>query len=127
MIFDSVLDTATTAAFKGAQRGWQAGRNANNAIPGNAFVSKHIAESNEEAHPQAQWRDMAAGIDNPPQENAAADEREAMPVSHSSPLRPQMDVKPLSDEHDPADQLEDNEKEASQRLIRRKRHISTGG
>ena len=126
VIFDSVLYAATMAVFKGAQRGWQAGRNANNVIPGNAFVSKHVAESNEEAHPQAQWRDMAAGIDNPPQDHAAADEREAMPVSHSSPLRPQMDIKPLSDEHDPADQLEDNEKQASQRLIRRKRHISSG-
>ena len=30
MVFDSVLDTATGAAFKGAQRGWQSGRNANN-------------------------------------------------------------------------------------------------
>jgi hypothetical protein len=58
---------------------------------------------------------------------AAITEEEITSVSHSPPLQPQMDVKPLSDEHDPADQLEDNEKQASQRLIRRKRHISTGG
>jgi hypothetical protein len=115
MVFDSVLDTATTAAFKGAQRGWQSGRNANNAIPGNAFVSKHVAESNEEAHPQAQWREMVAGNDNPPQENAAADERETMPVSHSSPLQPQTDVEPLSDEHDP---------DAGQPRVRRKRAVA---
>lgn len=115
MVFDSVLDTATTAAFKGAQRGWQSGRNANNAIPGNAFVSKHVAESNEEAHPQAQWRDMVAGNDNPPQENVAADERETMPVSHSSPLQPQTDVEPLSDEHDP---------DAGQPRVRRKRAVA---
>jgi hypothetical protein len=115
MIFDSVLDTATTAAFKGAQRGWQAGRNANNAISDNAFVSKHVAESNEETHPQTQWREMVAGNDNPPQENAAADGREAMPVSHSSPLQPQTEVMPLSDEHDP---------DADRPRVRRKRAVA---
>ncbi|BEO21337.1 hypothetical protein SMQC19_46840 (plasmid) [Serratia marcescens] len=40
MVFDSVLNTATTAAFKGAQRGWQSGRNANNVISGDAFGSE---------------------------------------------------------------------------------------
>ncbi len=115
MIFDSVLDTATTAAFKGAQRGWQTGRNANNAISDNAFVSKHVAESNEETHPQTQWREMVAGNDNPPQENAAADGREAMPVSHSSPLQPQTEVMPLSDEHDP---------DADRPRVRRKRAVA---
>lgn len=112
MIFDSVFDTATTAAFKGAQRGWQSGRSENNVISGNAFVSKHVAESNEETPRQAQRNEMAAGNDNSPQENAAADEREAMPVSHSSPLQPQTDVEPLSDEHHP---------DADRPRVRRKR------
>jgi hypothetical protein len=115
MIFDSVLDTATTATFKGAQRGWQAGRNANNAISDNAFVSKHVAESNEEPHPQTQWREMVADNNNPPQENAAADGREAMPVSHSSPLQPQTDVGTLSDEHG---------SDASQLRVRHKRAMA---
>ncbi|CNH73199.1 hypothetical protein [Yersinia pekkanenii] len=101
MVFDSVLDTATTAAFKGAKRGWQSGRSENNVISGNAFVSKHVGESNDEMHPQAQRSEMAAENDNLAWENAAANEREAMPMSYSSPLQPQTDVKPLSDEHDP--------------------------
>ncbi|BEO21327.1 hypothetical protein SMQC19_46740 (plasmid) [Serratia marcescens] len=115
MVFDSVLNTATTAAFKGAQRGWQSGRNANNVISGDAFGSKYVAESDEERHPQAQRREMAAGNDNPPQENAAADERKAMPVSRSSPLQAQTDVKPWSDEHDP---------DAGQPRVRRKRAVA---
>jgi hypothetical protein len=101
MVFDSVLDTVTTAAFKGGQRAWQSGRSENNGIPGNAFVSNHVAISNEETPRQAQRNEMTAGNNNPPQENAAADEREGMPVSHSSPLHSQTDVEPLSEEHDP--------------------------
>ncbi|MGL4353726.1 MAG: hypothetical protein ACRCTP_07345 [Aeromonas popoffii] len=115
MVFDSVFDTATTAAIKVAQRGWQSGRNANNAISDNAFVSKYIAESNEETPRRAQRNEMVAGNDNSPQENAAADEREVMPVSHSSSLLPQTDVKPLSDEHDP---------DAGQPRVRLKRAVA---
>lgn len=99
MVFDAVLDTATTAAFKGGQSAWQSGRSENNAISGNAFVSKQAAVSNEETPRQAQK--MATGYDNPAQENAAADEREDVPVSHDSPLQSQTDAEPLSDEHDP--------------------------
>ncbi|MGX5088816.1 hypothetical protein [Enterobacter sp. UPMP2052] len=99
MVFDAVLDTATTAAFKGGQSAWQSGRSENNAISGNAFVSKQAAVSNEETPRQAQK--MATGYDNPAQENAAADEREDVPVSHGSPLQSQTDAEPLSDEHDP--------------------------
>lgn len=115
MVFDSVLDTATTAAFKGGQRAWQSGRSENNAISGNAFVSKHVAVSNEETPRQAQRNEMAAGNDNPPQKNAAADEREGMPVSNSSPLQPQTDAEPLSDEHDP---------DSARPRVRRKRALA---
>lgn len=99
MVFDAVLDTATTAAFKGGQSAWQSGRSENNAISGNAFASKQAAVSNEETPRQAQK--MATGYDNPVQVNAAADEREDVPVSHYSPLQSQTDAEPLSDEHDP--------------------------
>lgn len=108
MIFDSVLDTATTAAFKGAQRGWQSGRNANNAISGNAFVSEHVAESNEETPRQAQRNEMVVDNDNLSAENRQDD----VPGRLSSLLQPQTDVKPLSDEHDP---------DADQPRVRRKR------
>ena len=115
MVFDSVLDTATTAAFEGARRAWLTGRSESNVISSNAFVSKHVPESDEERHPQAQWREMAAGNDTPPQENVAANKIEPMPVSHSSPLQPQTDVKSWSDEHD---------QDADQPRVRRKRAVA---
>ncbi|MFP7609893.1 hypothetical protein [Serratia quinivorans] len=99
MVIDAVLDTAPTAAFKGGQRAWQSGRSEDNAISGNAFVSKQAAVSNEETPRQAQQ--MATGNDNPVQVNAAADEREDVPESPPSPLQSQTDAEPLSDEHDP--------------------------
>lgn len=101
MVFDAVLDTAATVAFKGGQSAWQSGRSEDNATSGNALVSKQAAVSNEETPRQAQRNEMAAGNDNPIQENAAADEREGIPVSHASLLQSQTDAEPLSDEHDP--------------------------
>lgn len=113
MVFDAVLDTATTAAFKGGQRAWQSGRSEDNAISGNAFVSKQAALSNEESPRQAQQ--MATGNDNPVLVNAAADEREGMSVIHASPLQSQTDAEPLSDEHEP---------DSARLRVRRKRALA---
>ncbi|MEL5414975.1 hypothetical protein PTR35_21850 [Serratia nevei] len=57
---------------------------------------------------------------------AAITEEEITSVSHSSPLQPQMDVNPFSDERAPVDQLEGKEKQVFQQQIRRKRNILTG-
>ncbi|CAO98038.1 hypothetical protein [Erwinia tasmaniensis] len=101
MIFDSVLDTATMTTFKGARRAWQSGRSVNSAISDNAFASEHDVEKNEERHPQAQRSEMITEKDNPTWGHAAANEREAVPVSHSSPLQQQKNIKPFSDDREP--------------------------
>ncbi|CAI1067490.1 Uncharacterised protein [Serratia entomophila] len=88
MIFDSVLDTATTAAFKGGRRAWQSGRN------------KNDIEINEVTLSQAQQRQVAANNVDTAWGNAAANERKVEPVSHSSPLQQQTDVRPFSDKSD---------------------------
>jgi hypothetical protein len=97
IVFDSVLDTATTAAFKGAGRACLSGISENNVISGDAFVSEHVGESNEEMYLQLQWNEMATGNDNPSQENSAVNKREAVSMGHSLSLQPQTDVNPFFD------------------------------
>ncbi|NEG59750.1 hypothetical protein [Pantoea agglomerans] len=112
MIFDSVLDTATATAFKGAQRGWQSGRSEHNIIPGNVFTSESDGERNEETPRQAQGNETVAGKGSPVAGNVRVNQREAVPVSHSSSLQQQADIKPSHDER---------ESGAGQPHVRRKR------
>ncbi|MBL5829201.1 hypothetical protein [Serratia fonticola] len=101
MIFDSVIDIATMTAFKGGRRVWQSGKSEKNVISYNAFVSEHAGETNEEIHSQEQRGKMVTENDNPEWENAAENERKAVPVSHSSLLLQKTDAKPFSDERAP--------------------------
>jgi len=82
-VFDSVLDAATTAVFKGAQRVWISGKSENKVIPHKAQLREMITENNNSA-----WGD------------AAPNKREVLPVSHLSPLQQPADVKPFSDEYE---------------------------
>lgn len=108
MVFDSVIDTTTSAAFKGARIAWKAGESESNVIPDKAFVNEHVGAV------LAQRDQMEAEEDSPVWGNAAENEREAEPVSDSMPLRQQTDVEPFSDENDQA---------SGQLHVRRKRAV----
>lgn len=101
MIFDSVLDTATTAAFKGVQRAWQTGRNENNVIYGNAYAVEQVNESGGEMHTRILPDGTLAGNDILREDDAAAGERVTVSAGNSSALQPQTDTRALSDEHNP--------------------------
>ncbi|MEI7202423.1 hypothetical protein [Pectobacterium parvum] len=85
MIFDSVADSTTMVAFKGARSTWQRGKSEKKIIPDNAFVSEYFDESKEKMYPQAQRNEIVA-------EN----KEEAVPVSPPSSLHQQEDVRPCS-------------------------------
>ncbi|MBD8109125.1 hypothetical protein [Erwinia persicina] len=65
MIFDSVTDTASTAAFKGAGRAWKSWKSKNNFFSDKDFVSDHFTEIDGETYSQAQQGGMAGDSDNP--------------------------------------------------------------
>lgn len=114
-IFDSVLDTATAAAFRGTRGVWVSGSSENKFIPHDASVSEYAGESKQETAALAQRREMVAENDNPAWGNAAPNERAALPVSHLSALQQPVDVEPFSDEH---------ESDSAQPRVRRKRTVA---
>ncbi|MFW5402552.1 hypothetical protein V2A85_23145, partial [Yersinia sp. 1252 StPb PI] len=114
MLFDSVIDGTSTAAFKGIRRAWQSEGSESGVIFDKQYVNEHVGDANEETLPQAHWGEMAAENDNAAWANAAANEREVEPVSHSSSLQQQTDVKPFSDNRDPT---------SDQPRVRRKRTV----
>ncbi|MBN3265813.1 hypothetical protein H5A43_22355, partial [Pectobacterium brasiliense] len=104
MIFGSVVDSATTAAFKGARCAWKQGKSQKKIIPDNAFVSEYFDESSERMYPQAQQSEMVAENNSPSSGNIAESEGEAVPVGPLSSLHQQADVKPFSDNRVPTPQ-----------------------
>lgn len=114
-IFDSVLDTATAAAFKGAGSVWRSGISGNNIISHRVSFSEYAADGREEKLPQTQRREMVAKNDKPVWVNGAKNEREAVPVNYLSPLQQLTDVKPFSDEH---------ESDSAQPRVRHKRTVA---
>ncbi len=115
MIFDSVLDTATTAAFKGVQRAWPTGRNESNVISGNTYAIEQVNESSEEMHTRILPDEMLAGNDILREDAAAAGERVTVSAGNSSALQPQTDTRALSDEHNPV---------AGKTRVRQKRELA---
>nr|WP_241391082.1 hypothetical protein [Serratia proteamaculans]ULG16493.1 hypothetical protein 1137p_00095 [Serratia proteamaculans] len=115
MIFDSVFDTATTAAVKGGRRVWQTGRNECNVIFGNAYAVEQVNESSGEMHTRILPDETLAGNYILREDDAAAGERVTVSAGNSSALQPQTDTRALSDEHNPV---------AGKTRVRQKRELA---
>lgn len=93
MLFDTVLDATTMAAFKGTRTAMGAGKSEHNARPDNSFVNERVL---------AKLDQIEAEQDITIWENTAENERETEPGLDAMPSGQQTEVEEFSDESDQA-------------------------
>ncbi|HEH9402286.1 TPA: hypothetical protein SIA35_004432, partial [Aeromonas sobria] len=103
MIFDSVIDSVTSAAFTGPYRAWKSGGNEEHIIPERLMSVK---EHNEVVHgrifPLAHREYTEAAEASAVWEHVEGNESDSESVHDGLPLWQQSDVASVSDENDPA-------------------------